>query len=194
MKKISLGMFLCLLNIGQLIDARIQRPGSERAFDKLLTKNELAVVLFYSGDSDQIRNQKQDFRSAEIADRTVAYIEVDLDKGRLAPLAAGFKVKANPTFVLIRNGRQYTEGGKAITKTGFLTPSEIRKFVRHYFGDYIADIREKKRERERERRESAPSVSFGVGYGYPYYGYPYYGYPYGYPYYGRPGFSFGVGF
>lgn len=27
----------------------------------------------------------------------------------------------------------------------------------------------------------APSVGFGLGYGYPFFGYPYYGYPFGYP-------------
>ena len=38
----------------------------------------------------------------------------------------------------------------------------------------------------RSRVVIVPSLSYGLGYGYPYFGYPYFGYPYGYPppYYG----------
>jgi len=118
-------------------------------------------------------------------------VSVDLSKSDLASLGDTYNVKKKPTFLLIRNGAMYKNGRS--TLVGEQSSSAIRNFVRDNFGDYIEDIKERKRE---EARESRPSVSFGVGYGYPYYGYgyPYYGY-YGYPYYyGRPGVSFGIGF
>ncbi len=175
------------------LEAKHYKASSERAFNRLVDKNELVAVMFYH-DSKDSRDQLSDFKSASRGDKYVTYISVNLDDRDLGSLADVYKVGTTPTFLLIRNGRTYSEKGKRIVMTGMQSPSAIRNFVRDYFHDYIEDIRERKRE---EADYNRPSVSFGVGYGYPYYGgygYPYYGGYWGYPYYSRPGFSFGVGF
>lgn len=191
MKKIIMILSLTLLSY-EFLQAKHYKASSERSFDRVVDNNELVVAMFYDHDKDS-RDQESDFKDLGKSDKYIAYVSVDLSDKKLHELGAAYSIKATPTFLLIRNGRTYTEHGQKAMLQGEQGPAVLRKFVRSYFGDYRQDLREKKRE---EARENSPSVSFGVGVGYPgYYGYgPYYGPYYGYPYYGGSGFSFGVGF
>jgi hypothetical protein len=174
------------------LEAKYKKAGSEKSFNSVLDKNELVAALFYrSSDDIDVRQQVKDFKSAGKEERNVAFVSVDLDKSDLANIGDLYQVRKTPYFMLFRNGVAY----KSAVLTGEQSLVAIGRFVRTNFSTYLQRIRRRKRERAEENRAS---VSFGVGYGSPYYGGyyggPYYGGYYGYPYYSRPGFSFGVGF
>jgi hypothetical protein len=177
---------------GTWLEAKYSKAGSEKSFNRVLDKNELVAAMFYrSSDDIDVRQQVKDFKSAGKEERNVAFVSIDLDKNDLADIGDLYQVRKTPYFMLFRNGVAY----KSAVLTGEQSLVAIGQFVRTNFNRYLQRIRRRKRERAEENR---PSVSFGVGYGSPYYGGyyggPYYGGYYGYPYYSRPGFSFGVGF
>jgi len=178
---------------------------SEGSFDRLISRHEIAVVMFYredrtTGDDSTLKKNinatEYMFKNVEKKGRykevNIAFIKVNIARDFLDDVAKRFAVKKVPAFVLFKDGVPVRDKEKNMAMvTGFISRADLINFIEKHLDDDLQEIIDEKEEIRQRRREEAQSWSY---YNYPYY-YPHYGYGYGYwPYYQfGGGFRFGGG-
>lgn len=179
--------------------ARVRRADSDRKFEYILKNARLAVVMFYEGgksdkglsvNMDRVKDVFESLGNrGRYEDAEIVFIKVNIDKRNLVSLAEEYGITEYPSFILFDEDEVISNSyGSPIMLTGFVSRSELKKFIEDNLESRIGEILKQKDELTKRRREEL-SVSW-VPYYYPYdYYYPYW------DFYGRrPSYSPGIGF
>ncbi len=204
-----LGTLLAITGARSTFGAREKKVRSEKSFYKLVSREELAVVMFYEKNKEtkrdpemrrNIKDLEYMFRSASkkplYREARVQFLQVNIAKRKLDLLAQSFNVTQMPTFMLFKNGIPYKSDGAIVQLKGTVKREQLIAFIDEHFEERIdeimKDIVEYRKQRAQVRRYRYYSRPYYSPYFYyrPYYNYWYYPYRHGYYPYGF-GFNFG---
>ena len=174
------------------VQAKMFKPANDNQFNRILSRSELALVLFYKKDnldlkkdfaSKQIRTLKNAFIAASHDEPMVNFICVNVSHEKLLRTARMYYATSEqPLFMLFYRGKPFKSGfGSIVEKNGYLTKDEIIDFVEEHFAQEINRIviRERQRDERRAKNVRWDSGWYAGGYG-PYYnGYEYSNYWWG---------------
>jgi hypothetical protein len=174
------------------------RVHSASRFEDSVVKYPFAVGYFYKEDKDTRRDPtlKQHIKSMSktvkalarsygYRDADLKFVAVNTARDELSGVAQDYGITILPAFILFKDGVALRDKkGVIISKSGFITTQELKRFINQHLGRDLLNRREEKAE---ERLIRAQEAAY-YWYNYPYWSFDYPVYPYYYP---RGGFGFG---
>ncbi|MCX5925696.1 MAG: thioredoxin family protein [Candidatus Dependentiae bacterium] len=188
-------LLLCFLLVLCIrISAGDRHVSSDRNFNALISRAELAVVMFYEKDKKLMRHDAECKKLVarlesifshvskvpKYKDARVHFLALNYAHRDLADTADNYAITQMPTYMLFEDGLPIKKGDKPVQLVGDVSYETLRDFIDEYVGDRIEEIREDRAEARRLEAERWQYSGWGWGWGgyYPYYywNYPYYGY------------------
>lgn len=167
---------------------------TERHFDNLIVRTELAVVLFYEKDKMLMKHNTSLKNYVEQLERLfdtiskvpkykeagIYFMKVNVARKDLDDVGYNYQIGRLPTVMLFEDGIPLKKEGNPVEMIGELTFEKLRAFIDEHFKsrieDILADKAQAREQAARDRMYAGPYWGWGWG-GYPYYywNYPYYG-------------------
>lgn len=195
--KLGACLLLCLLLL-LFIQTSGRSPiaiKSEKRFEQVMARSELAVVMFYEKNKTLMRRDKMLVRYVKrledmfltvssvprYKEAGVMFLMMNVDYDNLGFVAQDHGITQLPAILLFEDGEvRRVKGDNPSVLVGNVSPENMRTFIDDAFGSRIERILKDKAKARREAsyyRSSWGGWGFGWG-GSPYYywNYPYYGY------------------
>jgi thioredoxin-like negative regulator of GroEL len=159
-KKIMIGVAVCMMFNVITVAAKVRVITSRRAFETNVATQSMVVALFYNTkDKDLARMYEDIAASQQYNDADLMFLKINAARNDLRELASLYGVTAMPAFIFFDKGKRLTNThGVSLQLTGAVTRDQLQAFIDQHYSQEIKKLVDDKsavqEERVREEDES----------------------------------------